>query len=427
MIRTLAIFLLLIFTQGCTPKPIEAGRVSAPNRDTLVSYEPYDMEFVRRPTNYNFLAPRSINPDAYRPDTTNERYLPMRYLRVSFHLMNTADTLFPYWGEAGRKYVEEVVIHANNLLKKTPALWLKPDSMDVPALPRQLRLSLAQKPGTEEYAVYDHFDDEEYSYLHAGRDRNRSDRGAINKYAVDEDSVLNIFVMGPPRDSLDSPTWRSPGMVGIYLGNAIKVTGWMERSKRPPWEHRFNLVHEIGHALGLRHAWTRNDGCSDTPVHKNDFWSRSKELRGPGMTSNNLMDYSNRQEALTPQQIGIMHFRMSDITGRQRKWLVPYWCRYNPHEFVEVTKDLIWEGARDFNSDVYVRRGSLLRIDNRIHLPDGAAIYVDPGARLELGPKAIIHSECGGQWAGIKVGVSSQGIRGEVLVDERAIIMNEGS
>ncbi|MEM9527339.1 MAG: hypothetical protein AAGA31_12065, partial [Bacteroidota bacterium] len=82
------------------------------------------------------------------------------------------------------------------------------------------------------------------------------------------------------------------------------------------------------------------------------------------------------------------------------------------------------EGARDFSSDIFIERGGTLRINTRIHLPEGAAIYVDPGGRLELGPKAVIHNDCGGQWGGILVGETESGIRGEVTYVKEATLID---
>ncbi|MFT5997897.1 MAG: hypothetical protein ACI81P_000342 [Neolewinella sp.] len=423
MLRFIPLLLLPLLALACKPKPVPASGLASLDPDEPFAYERFRPEGVLRPAEFNFPKSRNKDPAHYRPDTTNERYLPIRYLMVSFHIMNSSDTLYPLYGEAAVKNIKEVLNATNDLMRAQPELWLKPDSMEVPALPKRLLFNLANKPGTDEPAIYEHYDDELYGYLHTGKHRNRADRGVIREYAVNKDSVLNIFIMGPPGDSLTSKTFRSPGTDGIYLGDAIKVTGWLE-SNRPPWELRGIVAHEIGHALTLNHAWTR-DGCDDTPTHRNDYWSRRGENTGPGKTSNNLMDYSNHQKALTPCQIGRMHAAMSDINGRQRKWLLPYWCRYNPNEPVRVTKDLNWEGARDFNTDIFIRRGQTLRINNRLHLPDRGVIYVDPGARLLLGPGAIIHSDCGGAWGGIKIGVTDSGYRGEVVVDDGAILLNE--
>ncbi|MEM1357249.1 MAG: hypothetical protein AAGF89_03580 [Bacteroidota bacterium] len=412
---------LLVF--ACRPKPTTASRVVVLDPNEPFEYLRYRPDSLQRPENYVFPRTRVFNSDYYEPDTTNLDLLPQRTLMVNIHIMNTTDTLYQYYGEQGKKYAQDVVMHCNVVLNRRPKSYLMPDSVDVPALPPRIRVQLAKKPGTNEDAIYEHYDDKLYWYLHKGRNVNRSDKAVVRKYAVNKDSVLNVFAMGPLRDSLISKTYKIYGVNGIFLGDAIKLTGWLSRD-RGPWEVSNVLLHEIAHGLGLRHAWLRNDGCDDTPVHKNNFWKLPSGQRGPGKTSNNLMDYSNRQEALTPCQIGRMHARLSDISGRQRKWLRRDWCTYLPDKPLRIATETDLEGARDFSSDIFIERGGTLRINTRIHLPEGAAIYVDPGGRLELGPKAVIHNDCGGQWGGILVGETESGIRGEVTYVKEATLID---
>lgn len=395
------------------PTPAEIG---------TYQFERFQMKEVQRPEKAAFGINRQPDPADYYPDTLNPSHLPYKYVKLNFHVMNSTDTLFDFYGKKALDYVESMMSYSNRKLGKNPKMWLMPDSMDVPVVPTHLRLVLANKPGTDEPAVYEHFDDELYGYIHKGKDRNRANRAVIEKYGVNLKTELNVFLMGPPREKLADPNFKASSTSGIFLGNGIKLTDMLSKDV-PPWTMRQVFTHEVGHALGLGHAWTKNDGCADTPKHANSSW-RAKE-RGPGKTSNNLMDYSPNQEALTPCQIGKMHAALSDPNSKARGWAVARWCKYRPHQPVSVSSTVVWNGNRDFESDIVVEPGASLTINGRIHLPAGASIKVAPTAQLILGPEAILHNACGDEWAGIRVGVSEKGLRGIVEADPLATILNE--
>lgn len=385
------------------------------------TFEAFTDYAVRSPEDFDLSKNHAREPEFYRPDTLHPDYLPMRNVRVNFHVMNTRDTLYDLHGEKAVKFFKDLMATGNGLMSERRKLWLTPDSMDVPALPTRTRFKFAKDPTTPSgLGIYEHYDDELYWYLHKGQGQNRGDLRVVKKYNVRGDEVLNVYFFGPPRDSLNSKTFRAPNTVGVYVYDAVKIAG-LSNDMKAAWEYAGNLVHEFGHALGLPHAWG-NDGCDDTPRHANNAWGVRD--RGPGKTSNNLMDYSPHQRALSPCQIGRMHAYMSRYGSKVRSRLRPDWCTYRPDDPVRVQTDLALNGARDYASDLYVERGASLSINSRVHLPEGAGIYVEPGASLSIGPEAVLHSDCGGSWTGIHQGVTEAGYAPSISVNSNAVFLN---
>ncbi|NJC27927.1 M43 family zinc metalloprotease [Neolewinella antarctica] len=415
----LLLFPLLIFacrSPLATPQ-VMSKRVAAGDFE----YVRHRFDSIQRPLNFEFPRQRNYDNTAYLPDTTHADYLPVRNVLLNFHVMNSADTVYDFYGAKATEYITYLLSFSNKKFNNNPRSWLQPDSMDVPALPTRIQFKLATDPATGRPAIYEHYDDELYDYRHDNPGRNRGDMAVVKKYAVRTERELNIFLMGPPWAGPQPVGPPSPGS-GIFLGDAVKLTDPLS-GKSPAWELRKVFTHEVGHALGLWHAWGKSDGCDDTPAHANLSWKLKK--RGPGVSSNNLMDYSPNQEALTPCQIGRMQARMADPTSKQRRWVRRDWCEYRPEKRVVIDENVTFDGARDFNSDVLVRAGFTLTVNNRFHLPLGAKILVEPGARLVLGPDAILHNDCGDNWGGVEVGVLNKTLRGEVVADPRATVLNE--
>lgn len=268
-------------------------------------------------------------------------------------------------------------------------LWL-PSNNSIPVIPVNIKYVLT--------GVYFHYDDELYYYLHQGSRRNNADYSVIEKYGVGLDTILNIFILPHQSDSARSKTYQS-GCVGIALGNAIKIAGIYEKGLNE-WNVRGTFNHEIGHVLGLYHAWTF-DGCEDTPMHENKCWV-PENAGCQGKTSNNMMDYNAWQSALSPCQVGTIHKNLSDNESDVRNLLIKTWCHYDPYKKITIKDSIVWLGSRDLEGDIEIMEGASLRIKCRISMPQGSSIKVHPGGKLIL-DDCTLHNDCGQLWEGIEV------------------------
>lgn len=360
--------------------------------------------------------PTCLQQEFYQPDTNRLEEFSLRELRVNIHFMNTRDTLFPYYGERAYEFAKSLIFYANEDLDENRQMTL-PVGNNTPVLPPHYRLRLTGRPDDpNDRGVYTHFDDSLYYYVHRGRNANLMDRTVIRKYAVQPDTVLNIFIMPHHPDSIRSKTYPNE-RVGVALGTSVKLAGFYFDPDYPDWGYRGLINHEAGHVLGLIHSWTASDGCEDTPRHPNDCFSPQQ----PGCkerTPNNVMDYAYLQRVWTPCQIGRIHARFAQLGSRQRKLLIPRWCRYRDFRTINIRDTATWDGARDLEGDLIIEPGGYLNIHCRLSLPPGARILVRAGGVLHL-HDALVHSDCpDGEWQGIQI-ESLGTTRGEVRTTGR--------
>jgi hypothetical protein len=246
--------------------------------------------------------------------------------------------------------------------------------------------------------VYEHIDDTLCYVVKTGRDRNISDKRMIKKYAVNDDSVLNVFVVQHHLDSVGSKTYKADGS-GISLGSSVKLFGkW--NTQPNPYDYRGVFNHEIGHSLGLSHTWGGHDGCDDTPPHSNCY----NKLPTPpcdSFYSNNMMDYNLWSIALTPCQIGKILLNIANLNSMQRALIIPNWCTLDTSANITIRDSVRWRAAADISGNIIIEPGGRLEIACRVSLPAGATITVRNGAELLLLPTAHLHNACGDQWGGI--------------------------
>ncbi len=371
--------------------------VSCANKHSQFIRDPAQIVTETRTTGFEKPNP-AFQADAmdFLPDTLHLSHTPRRYLRVNFHFMDAADSTRNFDETRSRKFVRDLLHVMQILFDTNIKLWLPTDN-DIPVIPVNLKYELTGTgPGDD--GIYHHYDDQLYYYLHMGQRRNNADWTVIEKYSVGLDSILNIFIMPHLPDSVKSGTYKS-GCVGIALGNAIKIAGIYE-NKLTEWNVRGTFNHEIGHVLGLYHAWT-DDGCPDTQEHPNDCWV-IEQAGCAGRTSNNMMDYNAWQSALSPCQVGTIHKNLSNIQNPVRKLLVKTWCTYLPENKIVIQDTLRWRGVRDLESDIEILPGGSLTIQGRVSMPGGSKILVHPGATLIL-EDCLLHNDCGQTWEGIEV------------------------
>lgn len=380
-----SIILVLVFTHACSPK---LERHILTNLKEVPELESNTLK-VRKSRICN-------DPNHYIPYPSKLHEFPERLIRVNIHFVNSSEGDQNYMGEEAYKFAQGLIYNANYRLSLNEKMRL-PEGNSTPALEPYYRYELTPSE-YDSIGVHFHHDDELYYFINKGKKRNNYKRAVINKYAVAMDSVLNIFIMPHHPDSLNSPTYNIP-VTGIALGNAVKLAVVYD-SILPFSSYGTLLNHEIGHVMGLQHSWNLNDGCDDTPKHGN-CWGQTEYPPCNVLTSNNMMDYNNSQMAISPCQIGIVHRNMSKEKSIQRNLLKKTWCNYDADKTIVIEQDVVWEGAKDLQGDIIIKKGGSLEIKCRISMAEQSKIVVEHDGSLILN-NAKIHNDCGKAWKGIE-------------------------
>lgn len=356
--------------------------------------------------------------ESYVPDPNHPDHQPLRYLRVNFHVMDNAAGAAHRPPDSVRVFLRRLLELANAELDTNVRNWQSPDG--TPTLPKRYRYVLTpQTADPADDGIYFHYDDSLYFYVSSGRYQNNYDRRVVQKYGTGLDSILNIFLQVHPRDSFISKTYHANGQ-GIALGNALKMAGVLE-SREGPDSFDGLLNHEIGHILGLSHAWME-DGCPDTKNHPNKCWEWSKDPPCSQLATNNMMDYNAYQIALTPCQIGKALALLAEENNPVRRCLAPSWCTFHPDRGIIIADSVAWTGARDLEGNLTIAPGGVLRLSCRLSMPPGGRITVQPGGRLWL-DGCRLHNACGKSWQGI-FKQQQDGIRGELRILRPPVLEN---
>ena len=370
--------------------------------------------------------PRTIPGDKPSPCYSPLAYvahpelLRMKYIRVNVHFMNSTDGRYNMPEEETAAYVREWMIVANDNLDKNMKMFL-PAGNETPVIPIPYRYVISPDPSVPgDDGVYYHIDDELCYAVKTGRERNISDKRVIEKYAIRDDSVMNIFLQTHQLDSIKSPTYK-PDASGISLGSSVKIFGrWHERPN--VWGLRGITNHEIAHSLGLSHTWGGHDGCDDTPPHPN-CWNKTDKAPCDTMYSNNMMDYNAHMAALTPCQIGKILMNMTRIGSTQRNILEPRWCVLDTSATIIIGDSVRWEGSADLEGNVIIEAGGILEIGCRVSMPEGSTIKIFPDGKLIVLSSGRIHNSCNGTWNGVELVKVGKQI-GSLAVMEGGLIEN---
>ncbi|MCD6346270.1 MAG: zinc-dependent metalloprotease [Bacteroidales bacterium] len=159
-----------------------------------------------------------------------------------------------------------------------------------------------------------------------------------------------------------------------------------------------NLLHEIGHSLGLSHNFqggehgNQCDECEDNGC----------PLEG---TSNNIMDYWPAYgHALSVCQLGIVNSYLDGNQGNISDVLINDSCYIDNNSSPIILSDQLLEisDTTYLHQALEIEKGGVLLVKSYLSLPDGESIIIHPGGEIHIHGGAI-GNLCGDLWEGIFV------------------------
>lgn len=373
------------------------------------------------------------NSEHYIPDSTLLSATPIRFVKLNFHIIYDENGTNNFPKEEGIEYIQQLILQANSRLANNTKMFL-PIGNTTPVLPIRVQYVLTGKTNDpNDIGIYFHNDSLLWYIDKKGAKNNVYSPLQFEKYGIQKNEVINIFMLEHAPDSLNSPTYRATGdgicngvwgkLINCYNESKAVIESRSKGEWKPfdVWSKGGLLNHEIGHCLGLSHTWNQHDGCDDTPYHPN-CWDQYAERPGcDSLFSNNMMDYNNQQMALTPCQIGKIQANIV-YQSHIKNLLLNTWCepKYFDDVIVSRNTEVVWNCQKLLEGNIILKPGSRLTINCPLSMPKNSRIVVKKRALLTIN-NTYLQNDCNLPWKGIFID-SDKKNQGQVILNNSVLL-----